>query len=164
MFFRGAIFGQSRALEDQHFGVARSERFELPTLGFEVRCSIQLSYERPRGRLAELVAPGYPETVGPGTSPQARSPQPGRPDRSEAGILAVVLADVACRALEAGIGRGAVIIGEAAGQNTRPVIMSEADFIRQSEIANMGVVRMVARMMVGPCLREARRYGQGAQQ
>jgi hypothetical protein len=27
-------------------GVARSERFELPTLGFEVRCSIQLSYER----------------------------------------------------------------------------------------------------------------------
>jgi hypothetical protein len=26
--------------------MARSERFELPTLGFEVRCSIQLSYER----------------------------------------------------------------------------------------------------------------------
>ena len=44
--------------------MARSERFELPTLGFEVRCSIQLSYERPRGRLAELVAPGYPETLG----------------------------------------------------------------------------------------------------
>ena len=30
-------------------GLARSERFELPTLGFEVRCSIQLSYERMRG-------------------------------------------------------------------------------------------------------------------
>ena len=29
----------------QH-SLARSERFELPTLGFEVRCSIQLSYER----------------------------------------------------------------------------------------------------------------------
>ena len=29
--------------------LARSERFELPTLGFEVRCSIQLSYERVRG-------------------------------------------------------------------------------------------------------------------
>src|ERR1700730_9663829 len=29
--------------------MARSERFELPTLGFEVRCSIQLSYERLRG-------------------------------------------------------------------------------------------------------------------
>ncbi len=28
------------------FPLARSERFELPTLGFEVRCSIQLSYER----------------------------------------------------------------------------------------------------------------------
>jgi hypothetical protein len=26
--------------------VARSERFELPTLGIEIRCSIQLSYER----------------------------------------------------------------------------------------------------------------------
>jgi hypothetical protein len=26
--------------------LVRSERFELPTLGFEVRCSIQLSYER----------------------------------------------------------------------------------------------------------------------
>jgi hypothetical protein len=29
-------------------GLVRSERFELPTLGFEVRCSIQLSYERVR--------------------------------------------------------------------------------------------------------------------
>ena len=27
-------------------GWARSERFELPTLGIEIRCSIQLSYER----------------------------------------------------------------------------------------------------------------------
>jgi hypothetical protein len=33
----------------QNRTVARSERFELPTLGFEVRCSIQLSYERMRG-------------------------------------------------------------------------------------------------------------------
>ena len=30
-------------------GLARSERFELPTLGIEIRCSIQLSYERLRG-------------------------------------------------------------------------------------------------------------------
>jgi hypothetical protein len=29
--------------------LARSERFELPTLGIEIRCSIQLSYERVRG-------------------------------------------------------------------------------------------------------------------
>jgi hypothetical protein len=42
--------------------------------------------------------------------------------------------------------------------------MLEAYFIGQSEIANMGMVMMVAIMMVGPCLREARRYGQGAQQ
>ncbi len=27
--------------------LARSERFELPALGIEIRCSIQLSYERP---------------------------------------------------------------------------------------------------------------------
>lgn len=30
-----------------YFEMARSERFELPTLGIEIRCSIQLSYERP---------------------------------------------------------------------------------------------------------------------
>src|SRR6476620_7528096 len=34
--------------------VARSERFELPTLGIEIRCSIQLSYERVPGRLSDL--------------------------------------------------------------------------------------------------------------
>jgi hypothetical protein len=38
--------------------MARSERFELPTLGIEIRCSIQLSYERP----------------GPGIGPQPRRP------------------------------------------------------------------------------------------
>lgn len=30
----------------QNRKMARSERFELPTLGIEIRCSIQLSYER----------------------------------------------------------------------------------------------------------------------
>src|SRR5258708_33292395 len=35
--------------------LARSERFELPTLGIEIRCSIQLSYERLR-RLDELAS------------------------------------------------------------------------------------------------------------
>src|SRR5438309_6385037 len=34
--------------------VARSERFELPTLGIEIRCSIQLSYERVAERLSDL--------------------------------------------------------------------------------------------------------------
>jgi hypothetical protein len=40
--------------------------------------------------------------------------------------------------------------------------MSEAYFIRQSEIANMGMVMMVAMVMVGPRLRDAGRYDQGA--
>ena len=43
--------------------VARSERFELPTLGFEVRCSIQLSYEREWARLADLAREGYPRNA-----------------------------------------------------------------------------------------------------
>jgi hypothetical protein len=34
--------------------LARSEGFEPPTLGIEIRCSIQLSYERVEGRLAEF--------------------------------------------------------------------------------------------------------------
>jgi hypothetical protein len=50
--FRGQGFLAARADDKTQWGmvrdgvVARSERFELPTLGFEVRCSIQLSYER----------------------------------------------------------------------------------------------------------------------
>ena len=42
----------------------RSERFELPTLGFEVRCSIQLSYERVRGRLPDLAGQGQQPAAG----------------------------------------------------------------------------------------------------
>jgi hypothetical protein len=38
-------------LDSRHY-VARSERFELPTPRFEVWCSIQLSYERPRRTIA----------------------------------------------------------------------------------------------------------------
>ena len=41
--------------------MARSERFELPTLGIEIRCSIQLSYERkgcPNSRLVWKLPPG----------------------------------------------------------------------------------------------------------
>ena len=74
----------------------------------------------------------------------------------------MILTDVVCSALEAGIGRRAVIIGEAAGRQARPIIMSEGYFIRQSEIANMGMVMMVAMVMVGPRLRDAGRYDQGA--
>jgi hypothetical protein len=38
--------------------MARSERFELPTLGFEVRCSIQLSYERLKRIIIYRQSPG----------------------------------------------------------------------------------------------------------
>ena len=48
--------------------LARSERFELPTLGFEVRCSIQLSYERVRG-LDYQTWPDRASTLPPGQSP-----------------------------------------------------------------------------------------------
>ena len=34
--------------------LARSERFELPALGIEIRCSIQLSYERVRDPIPDL--------------------------------------------------------------------------------------------------------------
>src|ERR1700722_18556256 len=39
-----AMFGAAAAKSNSE--MARSERFELPTLGIEIRCSIQLSYER----------------------------------------------------------------------------------------------------------------------
>src|SRR5262245_10686750 len=35
-----------QAFGNNFVSMARSERFELPTLGIEIRCSIQLSYER----------------------------------------------------------------------------------------------------------------------
>jgi len=78
-------------------------------------------------------------------------------------MLAVVLADVGCRALGAGIGRGAVVISERARPKTRPVIMHEAYLVRQSVVANMMMV-VVSMMMVvvNSCLRDAWRAGQGA--
>jgi hypothetical protein len=51
--------------------LARSERFELPTLGFEVRCSIQLSYERKaskNNRLLEIHDAGVLQDFGPARS------------------------------------------------------------------------------------------------
>jgi hypothetical protein len=38
--------------------LARSERFELPALGIEIRCSIQLSYERASRSITRLVPIG----------------------------------------------------------------------------------------------------------
>ena len=41
--------GVSRKLHSYRGKLARPERLELPTLWFEARCSIQLSYERSDG-------------------------------------------------------------------------------------------------------------------
>ena len=41
--------------------MARSEGFEPPTLGIEIRCSIQLSYERVPVRIAETAGEFYGE-------------------------------------------------------------------------------------------------------
>jgi hypothetical protein len=41
----GVMAGEDRR-RAVNAALARSERFELPTLGIEIRCSIQLSYER----------------------------------------------------------------------------------------------------------------------
>ena len=77
--------------------VARSERFELPTLGIEIRCSIQLSYERVR--------------------PADYQTWPGRASSgmSVAGVPPAVLADIGRRALAAEDGGGTVVIGEGTG-------------------------------------------------
>ena len=48
-FIRNLVRPRSRSaavMIGSQQSVARSERFELPTLGIEIRCSIQLSYER----------------------------------------------------------------------------------------------------------------------
>jgi hypothetical protein len=73
---------------------------------------------------------------------------------SEARILAAILADIGRRPLRAVIGRGTVIIGEGAGQGTRPVIVDVADVVGEP---------MKAAMVVDPRLRQARCYGQGGQ-
>jgi hypothetical protein len=62
--------------------VARSERFELPTLGFEVRCSIQLSYERSFERIGYQSCQSSSTALKAGTfgEPSFRriEPSPGR--------------------------------------------------------------------------------------
>src|SRR4051812_26493652 len=92
--------------------VARSERFELPTLGIEIRCSIQLSYERVPGPIIRL-GPIVPACG------------------SEAGVAAAVLAEIRGRALVAAVGRRAVVIGEGAGGEARAVIVQVADLVGQ---------------------------------
>src|SRR3954454_23204923 len=74
--------------------MARSERFELPTLGIEIRSSIQLSYERVR-RVDYQTGPGRASSR-----------------TLIAGMPAAVLADIGRRALAAEDGGGAIVKGE----------------------------------------------------
>ena len=64
---RGATRGERRGQAESRRRVraknrqmARSERFELPALGIEIRCSIQLSYERVRGTIQGEAANASP--------------------------------------------------------------------------------------------------------
>ena len=47
--------------------LVHSERFELPALGIEIRCSIQLSYECNAGTIASKLAKASPLPKFPGT-------------------------------------------------------------------------------------------------
>ena len=114
--------------------MARSERFELPTLGIEIRCSIQLSYERVRG----LDYQTWPDRASSGTS--------------EAGVPTTILPDIAGRALIAVIGRWAVVMGKGAGLDAGPVIVEVADLVGQRPMIAV-VVPVMAR------IRQARRQG-----
>src|SRR5882757_11560410 len=111
--------------------MARSERFELPTLGIEIRCSIQLSYERVGGRLSDLAGEGQQPRCAPANG--MRATLAGRlPCASEAGMPAAVLADIGGRALVAFVGRRAVVIGEGAGRRAWAVIVQIADVVGQA--------------------------------
>jgi hypothetical protein len=54
-FFASSANESRRRQTLADLGMARSERFELPTLGIEIRCSIQLSYERLGNYLIENI-------------------------------------------------------------------------------------------------------------
>src|SRR6187402_1847475 len=100
-------------------GLARSERFELPTLGIEIRCSIQLSYERVR-RVDYQTWPGRASSR-----------------MSVAGMPPAVLADIGGRALAAEDGGGAVVKGEGAGLRAGAVIVQVADRVGQAPIVQV---------------------------
>ena len=99
--------------------MAHSERFELPTLGIEIRCSIQLSYERVRSADYQT--------------------WPGRASSgiSVAGMPPAVLADIGSSALAAEDGGGAIIIGEGAGLRSGAVIVQVADRVGQAPIGQV---------------------------
>ena len=120
-------------------GLARSERFELPALGIEIRCSIQLCYERVR--------------------PADYQTWPGRASSgmSVAGMPAAVLADIGRRALAAEDGGGTVVIGEGARLRSGAIIVQVADGVGQTPI-----VQVVVPIMAGVC--QVRGQGRGGEE
>jgi hypothetical protein len=121
-------------------GLARSERFELPTLGIEIRCSIQLSYER-------LRRVDYQTWAGRASSRTL-----------VAGMPAAVLPDIGRRALAAEDRGGAIIIGEGARLQSGAVIVQVADRVGQAPVVQVVVVPIMA----GVC--QVRGQGRGGQQ
>src|SRR6266702_8843466 len=103
-----------------------------------------------RGRLSDLAGQGQQRCVGSCSDAfSSREPVPTSLENAlVAGVPAAVLADIAGRALPAVVGRGAVIIGKAAGLETGPVIMQVADLVGQ---------RPVVAVVAG--IRQARRQG-----
>src|SRR5712671_5778756 len=82
----------------------------------------------PRGSLANL--PRATKSL-PGCNEREACTLRGDTTGSVAGVPAAVLAEIGCRALRAVNGRRTIIIGEGARQEPWPVIMLEADFVRQ---------------------------------
>src|SRR5258708_37288341 len=81
----------------------------------------------------------------------------GRADRlfvqaesSEAGVPLAVLAEIGGGALVAMVGRGAVVIGEAAGGRARPVIVEIADLVGQRPVMETIVAALCAGGGYGP--------------
>src|SRR3981189_1901991 len=96
-------------------------------IGIEIRCSIQLSYER----IPRLDYQTWPDRASSGTS--------------IAGVPAAILPDIGSRALPAVMGRGAVVIGKGAGRRAGPVIMEVADLVGQRPMIAV-VVPVMARI------------------
>src|SRR5882724_13117574 len=81
------------------------------------------------------------------------------PQTSETRMPAAVLADIGGGALVAVVGRGAVIIGEAAGREAWTVIVEIADRVGQPGQVAIAVVAIVVVAMMDPGFRET--WGEG---
>src|SRR5256885_10392592 len=103
-------------------GLARSERFELPTLGIEIRCSIQLSYERVR-RVDYQTWPGRASSR-----------------TLVAGMPPAVLTDIGGGALAAQDRGGAIIIGEDTRLRSGAVIVQVADRVGQPPVVQVPIM------------------------